>query len=58
MTIEREMLSGQSEFSSEDEGAIRDAGEHLLAFIGPEPCSVCGTRRTCDGACTTSDIPF
>ena len=36
LTIEREMLSG-AELSAEDEQAIRDAGEHLLAFVGPEP---------------------
>jgi hypothetical protein len=59
LTIEREMLSGQAEFSTDDEAAIRDAGEHLLAFIGPEPCSVCGSRRLCTGEdCSSSDVPF
>ena len=33
LTIEREMLSG-AELSAEDEEAIRDAAEHLLAFVG------------------------
>lgn len=36
LTIEREMLSGKAELSAEDEAAIRDAGEHLLSFIGSE----------------------
>jgi hypothetical protein len=58
-TVEREMLSGQAELSTDDEAAIRDAGEHLLAFIGPEPCSVCGSRRLCTGEdCSSSDVPF
>jgi hypothetical protein len=34
LTIEREMLSG-AELSREDEEAIREAAEHLLAFVGP-----------------------
>ena len=44
LTIERSMLSGQSEFSAEDARAIRDAAEHLLSFIGPEKfhCFMCG----------------
>jgi hypothetical protein len=36
LTIEREMLGGKAELSAEDEEAIRDAGEHLLSFIGPD----------------------
>jgi hypothetical protein len=36
LTIEHEWLSG-AELSAEDEQAIRDAGEHLLSFVGPEP---------------------
>lgn len=44
ITIERSMLSGAPEFSTEDAAAIRDAAEHLLAFIGPEKfhCFACG----------------
>ena len=44
LTIERTMLSGQGEFSPEDAAAIRDAGEHLLSFIGTETtvCFACG----------------
>lgn len=44
LTIERSMLSGQGEFSEQDAAAIRDAAEHLLAFIGPEKfhCFACG----------------
>ncbi len=51
-------LSGLSEFSPEDEQAIRDAGEHLLAFIGPERCSVCGAVLPCGDDCAPRDIPF
>ena len=44
LTIERTMLSGQPEFSKEDEAAIRECAEHLLAFIGPDKfhCFMCG----------------
>jgi len=38
VTIESRFLSGRPEFSREDERVIREAGEHLLAFIGPEAC--------------------
>lgn len=43
LTIESAMLSG-AELSAEDEQAIRDAGQHLLSFIGPElvECPRCG----------------
>lgn len=58
LTIEREMLAGKSELSPDDEDAIRDAGEHLRSFVGPEICSVCGARRKCDDTCASRDVPF
>lgn len=44
VTIERTMLSGQDPLSPEDVAAIRDCGEHLCAFAGPEHsrCFACG----------------
>lgn len=38
------MLSGKAELFAYDTAAIRDAGEHLLAFAGPEhvTCFGCG----------------
>ena len=58
LTVERSMLAGNADLSDADQDAIRDAGEHLLAFVGPEICSVCGVRRKCDDACPSRDIPF
>lgn len=44
LTIEPSMLSGKAELTAEDTAAIRDAGEHLVAFAGPErvTCFACG----------------
>jgi hypothetical protein len=36
LTIERTMLSGRATLSAEEQQAIREAAEHLLAFVGPE----------------------
>lgn len=60
LTIDSSMLSGQPEFSDEEADAIRDASEHLAAFIGPprEPCSVCGHMGPCTPDCPCKDIPF
>jgi hypothetical protein len=47
LTIEPAMLSGKAELSADDTAAIRDAGEHLLAFAGPEhvTCFGCGSEN-------------
>jgi hypothetical protein len=53
LTIEREMVAGKSDLTPEDEAAIRDAGEHLMAFAGPEHrgCFVCGGIDQCKATC-------
>ena len=53
VTIEREMLSGQDPISAQDAEAIRDAGEHLIAFAGPEhsECFACGGVDACKEVC-------
>lgn len=35
LTISPNELAGKADLTEADEQAIRDAGEHLLAFIGP-----------------------
>lgn len=53
VTIESNMLSGR-ELSSEDEAVIRQAAEHLMAFVGdgkPTPCFVCGGVEACRDDC-------
>ena len=52
-------LAGLSEFSPEDEQAIRDAGEHLLAFIGregPHECFACGGIGACKAGCPVASV--
>ena len=53
LTIERSMLSGQSEFSAADAAAVRDAAEQMLSFIGPETtrCFACGAEAECRSDC-------
>lgn len=53
LTIDRTMLSGIATFSDDERAAIRDAGEHLLSFIGPEKtaCFVCGGIDECWDNC-------
>lgn len=53
LTIEREMLSGIATFSDEERRAVRDAGYHLLAFIGPEKtaCFLCDGVDQCEPDC-------
>lgn len=36
LRIDAAMLSGKAELTDDDLAAIRDAGEHLMAFAGPE----------------------
>lgn len=48
--IDRSMLAGKAELTDEDVAAIRDAGEHLIGFAGPE-------RREPDCADPT-ELPF
>ena len=57
LTIERSMLSGQPEFSTEDAEAIRDAAEHLLGFIGPPTvmCFACGAVEGHNQTCPLAD---
>lgn len=57
LTIERGMLSGQADLSKEDAAAIRDAGEHLIAFAGPEvtECFICGGIEKCSDDCALKE---
>lgn len=56
VTIERTILSGLDPLSPEDLAAIRDCGEHLLAFAGPEhhTCFACGHVGACKPDCPIS----
>lgn len=60
LMIESAMLSGKADLSDVDADAIRDAAEHLKAFVGPsrEPCNVCGHKGPCADDCPCKDIPF
>lgn len=52
-------LSGLSEFSDEDANAIRDAGEHLLSFIGPagpHECFACGGSAAHRADCPLGEL--
>lgn len=53
LTIERRMLSGIATFSDEERQAVRDAGENLLAFIGPDKtaCFLCDGIDQCEPDC-------
>lgn len=46
-------LCGLSEFTDEDQRAIREAGEHLISFMGPSnpPCFLCGGVTECKADC-------
>ena len=51
LTIEHECLSGKPDFTTEEEDAIRAAGEHLKSFIGEERSGDVDPwfeRRRCD----------
>lgn len=54
VTIEREMLSGQDPLSTEDTDAIRECGEHLTSFAGPQRycCFVCGGEDRHEDDCS------
>lgn len=56
VTIDCAMLSGQDPLSAEDIAAIRDCGEHLSAFAGPEKqeCFACGGVDACRPDCPVS----
>lgn len=58
LTIERQMVSGQSDLSKDDAAAIRDAGEHLVAFAGPETytCFACGGVVACRTDCPLNEV--
>jgi hypothetical protein len=57
LTIDRSMLSGKADLSKEDADAIRDAGEHLVAFAGPEntTCFACGVMDAHTVECPLND---
>lgn len=57
LTIERSMLSGKADLSTEDTAAIRDAGEHLMSFAGQEnvTCFVCGVVNAHTVECELND---
>lgn len=44
LRIDPSILAGKAELTDDDIKAIRDAGEHLIAFAGPERvnCFACG----------------
>lgn len=59
LVIGSESYSGLSEFTAEDEQAIRDAGKHLLAFIGagePRKCFICGGLDQCESGCPAKGL--
>ena len=58
LTIDRTMLSGLGDLSKEDTDAIRDAGEHLIGFAGPETqvCFACGSTGECAQDCRLGEI--
>ena len=58
LTIERSMVSGDAEISKDDAAAIRDAGEHLLSFIGPETsvCFACGWTEGHAQDCSLGEV--
>lgn len=57
VTIESAMLSG-CDLTPDDVAAIRTAGEHLLAFAGPErtACFICGGMEACAADCELIDM--